>query len=83
MRTSAPSSIESIEKYLASGMRYRTSLHRENGQGLRRGRVRDHRDARYTEAALAILEGRPFDGAGLHRAVRLTGGQWALAWVRL
>ena len=51
MRTSAPSSIESIEKYLASGMRYRTSLHRENGQGLRRGRVRDHRDARYAEAA--------------------------------
>ena len=32
-------------------------------------------DAQHAEAALGIMEGHPFDGAGEHRAVGLTGGQ--------
>jgi len=41
MRTSAPTSIEGIEKYLGSGMiRHRLGLRQEDGQGVRREGVR-------------------------------------------
>ena len=45
MRTSAPSSVEGIEKYLASGMirGIGPSLRQEDGQGLRGEGVRHHR----------------------------------------
>ena len=45
LKTSAPSSIEGIEKYLGSGHdpRHRTGLRQAHGQAFRQGRLRHHR----------------------------------------